>query len=328
MNDTLGRFRGCLLGLAVGDAVGTTVEFRPRGSFHPVVDMTGGGPFHLKPGQWTDDTSMALCLASSLTEVGFDLRDQIERYCCWFKDVYWSSTGVCFDIGTTVRRALADYRRSGDPISGSVDPKAAGNGCIMRLAPVPMFFFPDEDEAADHAARSCLTTHGATECLDAARLLSHVLVRALSGASKADLLAAAALGGFTSPAIAALATGAYVDKSESEIRGSGYVVESLEAALWCFHTTDSYERRCSRRQTWATTPTRRRRCAARSPAPSMGNVASRQHGWRGCTQWRRSARWRMPFISVRSTGAPCPQPNFPVTRTGWRPHVRSGARQS
>lgn len=241
MNDTQDRFRGCLLGLAVGDAVGTTVEFRPRGSFHPVVDMTGGGPFHLKPGQWTDDTSMALCLASSLTEVGFDLRDQIERYCRWFKEGYWSSTGACFDIGTTVRRALDDYRRSGDPISGSVDPKAAGNGCIMRMAPVPMFFFPDEGEAADHSARSCLTTHGAKECLEAARLLSHVLVRALSGVDKAGLLTVSATGEFSSPAIAAIATGAYVAKSESKIRRSGYVIESLEAALWCFHTTDSYE---------------------------------------------------------------------------------------
>jgi len=60
------RYAGCLLGLAVGDAVGTTVEFRPRGSFEPLTDMVGGGPFGLKPGQWTDDTSMALCLAESL----------------------------------------------------------------------------------------------------------------------------------------------------------------------------------------------------------------------------------------------------------------------
>ena len=64
------QFRGCLLGLAIGDAIGTTVEFRLRNSFPPVTDMVGGGPFNLKPGQWTDDTSMALCLATSLVEVG------------------------------------------------------------------------------------------------------------------------------------------------------------------------------------------------------------------------------------------------------------------
>ena len=73
---TRDRFLGCLLGLAVGDAVGTTLEFKPRGSFRPIADMTGGGPFHLAPGQWTDDTSMALCLASSLVERGaFDSAD-------------------------------------------------------------------------------------------------------------------------------------------------------------------------------------------------------------------------------------------------------------
>ena len=101
------RFRGCLLGLAVGDAVGTTVEFQERGSFRPLTDMVGGGPFQLKPGQWTDDTSMALCLATSLvTTKGFNPADQMDRYCDWYQNGYLSSTGRCFDIGNTVRQAL------------------------------------------------------------------------------------------------------------------------------------------------------------------------------------------------------------------------------
>ncbi len=79
--DILERFRGCLLGLAAGDALGTTVEFMPRGNFEPLKDIIGGGPFKLQPGEWTDDTSMALCLAESLVEKdGFAL-DQMERYC-------------------------------------------------------------------------------------------------------------------------------------------------------------------------------------------------------------------------------------------------------
>lgn len=78
------RYRGALLGLACGDAVGTTVEFKPRGSFQPLTDMVGGGPFHLKPGQWTDDTSMALCLAESLLSKNrFDAADQMGRYLNW-----------------------------------------------------------------------------------------------------------------------------------------------------------------------------------------------------------------------------------------------------
>jgi ADP-ribosyl-[dinitrogen reductase] hydrolase len=77
----LDRFRGCLLGLAAGDAVGTSVEFCPRGTFEPLTDMVGGGPFNLAAGQWTDDTSMALCLATSLIRQGsFDALDQMERY--------------------------------------------------------------------------------------------------------------------------------------------------------------------------------------------------------------------------------------------------------
>jgi hypothetical protein len=88
------RYRGCLLGLAVGDALGTTLEFKPPGSFDPVGDMVGGGPFGLRPGEWTDDTSMALCLAESLIERrGFDPVDQLERYCRWYRLGHLSSTG-------------------------------------------------------------------------------------------------------------------------------------------------------------------------------------------------------------------------------------------
>ena len=133
----LDRFRGCLLGLACGDAVGTSVEFMPRGSFLPVMDMIGGGPFNLQPGKWTDDTSMALCLAESLLKKGcFDAVDQMERYLNWWTSGYLSSTGVCFDIGLTVRQALADFQRNGDPYAGSTDRYSAGNGSLMRLAPV------------------------------------------------------------------------------------------------------------------------------------------------------------------------------------------------
>ena len=104
------RYLGCLLGLACGDAVGTTVEFSPRGTFTAVSDMIGGGPFNLNAGEWTDDTSMALCLAHSLIEKGgFDATDQMNRYTNWHEHGYMSSNGVCFDIGNTVRSALT-YR--------------------------------------------------------------------------------------------------------------------------------------------------------------------------------------------------------------------------
>lgn len=97
------RYTGCLLGLAVGDALGTTLEFQAPGTVEPIHDMVGGGPFGLAPGQWTDDTSMALCLAESLIACdGFGARDQMDRYLRWYREGYLSSTGRCFDIGNTL----------------------------------------------------------------------------------------------------------------------------------------------------------------------------------------------------------------------------------
>jgi len=239
---TRDRYRGCLLGLACGDAVGTAVELRPRGSFPALTGMVGGGPFRLRPGEWTDDTSLALCLGESLLACrGFDARDQMERYVRWWREGHWSSNGRCFDIGTTVHHALESFRATGEPRAGSTDPERAGNGSLMRLAPVAMYFAPDARRAVHFAGESSRTTHGAAEAVDACRLLAALLVRALAGAGKEEVLAAGADGlpdgRPLEPAIAALARGAYRNKRKPQVRGSGYVVESLEAALWCFHGT-------------------------------------------------------------------------------------------
>ncbi|MEB3230085.1 MAG: ADP-ribosylglycohydrolase family protein [Leptolyngbyaceae bacterium] len=240
--EPLHRFRGCLLGLATGDAVGTTVEFRPRGSFPPVTDMVGGGPFGLNPGQWTDDTSMALCLATSLlSQNSFDAVDQMNRYCDWYDHGYLSSTGECFDIGNATSRSLRQYRQFGNPFSGSSHSRSAGNGCLMRLAPVPMFFYPDRDRTIHFSGESSRTTHGAVECIDASRLFGDILHRALSGASKDEILWQSDPDIVDSPSIKAIATGIYREKPIDEIESTGYVVHSLEAALWCFWTTDSYK---------------------------------------------------------------------------------------
>jgi len=140
--DLRSRSRGALLGLAAGDALGTTLEFQPGP--HQLTDMVGGGPFGLWPGEWTDDTSMALCLACSLVELGrFDAADQMQRYVDWWREGYMSSNGRCFDIGNTVATALRRFQATGEPHAGSTDPFTAGNGSLMRLAPVPLFFHAD-----------------------------------------------------------------------------------------------------------------------------------------------------------------------------------------
>jgi len=207
--------------------------------------MVGGGPFGLKPGEWTDDTSMALCLATSLVEQGrFDPHDQMIRYCKWWEEGYLSSTGRCFDIGNATRAALSRFRRTGDPFSGSTDPNSAGNGSLMRLAPVPMFFFPDYLAAVRFSGESSRTTHGAAECVDACRLFGSMLFKALSGQPKEEILFGDPFPDRQEPPLSdriqALAGGAYRGKSERDIRGGGYVVQSLEAALWCFYCTDNF----------------------------------------------------------------------------------------
>jgi ADP-ribosylglycohydrolase len=240
------------LGLAAGDAVGTAVEFALPGSFQPLVDMVGGGPFNLRPGEWTDDTSMALCLAESLVLCqGFDPADQMQRYLRWYREGYMSSNGRCFDIGNTVRRALVEFERSGNPYAGSIDPKAAGNGSIMRLAPVAMYYASQPREAIEKCAESSRTTHGAVNAIDGCRYLGALLVGALNGASKDDLLTEhfSPVEGYWSqhplaPEIDEVALGSFKRQQPPEIEGSGYVVCSLKAALWAFYHTDTYRDGC------------------------------------------------------------------------------------
>jgi ADP-ribosyl-[dinitrogen reductase] hydrolase len=238
------KARGCLAGLAVGDAVGTTAEFRPKGSFRTITDMIGGGPFDLQPGEWTDDTSMALCLAESLIERdGFDARDQMERYCRWWRQGHWSATGKCFDIGNTVSAALLKFERTGEPFSGSTSPGTAGNGSIMRLAPVPIFRRARDMEpevTIERARESSRTTHGAAECLDACEVLAGLIHGLLGGASKDEALQRLKSRPVQSPNVQRIIDGSYVGKDPADVWASGYVLQTLEAALWAFHRTTDF----------------------------------------------------------------------------------------
>ena len=245
---TRDRFRGCLLGLAAGDALGTTLEFKPPGTFEPIDDIVGGGPFGLEPGQWTDDTSMALCLATSLVECGgFDPADQMQRYVRWWREGYLSSTGECFDIGITTRGALSRFMQRGEPYAGSAHLNSAGNGSLMRLAPVPMRYAGDAAEAIARAADSSRVTHGATEAVDACRYYAGLLVGALRGVGKQTLLSPGhcPIEGLwerepLADKVALVASGSFKDRDPPHIRGTGYVVDALEAALWAFDRSDTF----------------------------------------------------------------------------------------
>ena len=233
------RALGAFLGLAIGDAVGTTLEFTLRDAQPRLEDMTGGGVFKLPPGAWTDDTSMALALADSLAATGtLDCRDLMDRFTGWWRNGEYSCTGTCFDIGNATRGALARYSRTGDPFAGSTDPQTAGNGSLMRLAPVAVRFWNDRTRLIATAADQSRTTHGAEEAVDACRAFAELLADAIAGTPRAALLAPRSFEG--APAVAGIVAGSWRGRARDEIRSSGYVVHTLEAALWSVARTGSF----------------------------------------------------------------------------------------
>ena len=189
---TRDRFRGSLVGLAVGDALGATVEFKKPGSFVPPTELVGGGPFKLKPGEWTDDTSQALCLAESLVERGgFNAGNCMSRLYRWMTQGHLSVNGKCFDIGTSASASLREFGRTGDPYQGRPDRDT--NGALMRLAPVPLTYAGLPGEAIRYAELATKMTHGGAETIAASRYLAGLLVGAACGAGHAALFPPGAL---------------------------------------------------------------------------------------------------------------------------------------
>ncbi|HID20896.1 MAG TPA: ADP-ribosylglycohydrolase family protein, partial [Planctomycetaceae bacterium] len=239
-DDVQDRRAGALWGLAIGDALGAAVEFRPAGTFEPVTGYRAGGPHGLNAGEWTDDTSLALALADSLGEAGWNLHDQMRRYVAWWRHGEYSVNGRCFDIGTTTAAALSQFQRTGDAHhSGQRSEWASGNGSIMRLAPVPIRYvhlFPDRiDELGRLAAESSLTTHASSQCISACRYMAVVLAALMQGLDRDEVLAP----GWDvlrrlrqieplHPAVDEVAAGSFRERQPPEIQGAGYVVRSLE----------------------------------------------------------------------------------------------------
>jgi ADP-ribosyl-[dinitrogen reductase] hydrolase len=235
------RAVGAFVGLAVGDALGAPVEFCRRGTFAPVVSMLGGGRFALHPGQWTDDTSMAICLAESLLfDPYLDVMDLAHRFVRWVEDGTNSSTGRCFGVGRQTLQALGRFRRTGNPLAGDHDPRAAGNGSIMRLAPVATLRWHDPTEAARIAASQSLITHGAPEVIACCELLTSVLCRAICGADKNDILSLCASTSWP-PTVQAIGAGSWRGKSIADLDSTGHAIGTMESALWSFATTSSFE---------------------------------------------------------------------------------------
>jgi ADP-ribosylglycohydrolase len=246
------RQRGTLIGLAVGDALGAAVEFESPGTFPEVTGFRAGGPHGLDAGGWTDDTSMALALADSIASTGWDLNDQARRYVAWWRKGAYSVNGRCFDIGGTTWAGLNKFEQTGDArASGDTSDYACGNGSIMRLAPVPIRFaeqFPDRlQELVALAAESSLPTHPHPRCTSACVYLTLVLCGLIHGRPREEVLrpdweALRRVREMVTlhPDVAEVADGSYRRKRPPEIVGGGFVVHSLEAALWAFHDAQDF----------------------------------------------------------------------------------------
>jgi ADP-ribosyl-[dinitrogen reductase] hydrolase len=256
MTEQQDRFLGSLVGLATGDALGTTNEFVPQHAVTPVIDIVGGGKFRLLPGMWTDDTSMALCLAESLIEKGgrFDGIDQQERYYKWYMDGHLSSNGKCFDIGKTTRKHLLENLDAKREFHPNVSDGASGNGALMRLAPIPMLYslVSSTDVAIVKSGDNSMTTHPSEISRDCCRYYAGLIIGAIHGATKEELTSSLYIPPHlpksywsTHPlrdeVLAVVRDQSFKTKSPPDIRNGAFSVDSLEAALWGFHRSNSFE---------------------------------------------------------------------------------------
>ena len=224
------------MGLAVADAVGTTNEFKWAGTFEPITDMVGGGPFLLKPGQWTDDTSMALCIADSLLAKGrYDSFDVMERYQRWYSKGYRSSTDRCFDIGGQVRAALFDYEHEQRVPVTAERSNSAGNGAIMRLAPMVIAGFRSRSprEIVATAGLSARETHFSAEAEAATEVFAALLVGALLGWAPERIVdvAWASTGAAFDDVAARVISADPTERASWEAHTSGYIIHGLRLAV-------------------------------------------------------------------------------------------------
>jgi len=253
-----------LLGIAVADALGVPVEFNSRASLvaRPVTNMREFGSHHQPAGTWSDDSSLAFCLAESLC-LGYDLNDQAKRFVAWRNEAYWSARGKVFDIGIATNAAVAELARGGNPIlAGGRDEGDNGNGSLMRMLPLIAYLkdLPIGDRFGKVREVSSLT-HGHIRSVIACFLYTEFALRLLAG-----YLPGAAIRYLRTEVLDFLSAHPLCAKSELEkfhrvlflpigpyeqiavedevadrIHSSGYVVSTLEASLWCLFQTASYK---------------------------------------------------------------------------------------
>jgi ADP-ribosyl-[dinitrogen reductase] hydrolase len=234
------RAVGALLGLAVGNALGTTLTRKDRDSQAPITDMIGGGLGKLKPGEWSHDVSMALALSASLLKCGeLEESDLMIRFWNVVRRGEYSSIGKPAAVDPVTLNAIRRWEKVGNPVAGSTDPETAGDGSLVRVAPIAIRFWRDWDRLREAAERQSRVTHGAEEAVHACIVFAEILANAIEGQSKEQMLQT----GQTRlvSAVQGVVDGSWRGKNRDDIQSTGNIVDTLETALWCFDRTDSFE---------------------------------------------------------------------------------------
>lgn len=220
--------RDAVYGLAVGDALGLPVQFEERGSFH-VKKMTGYGTYNMEPGTWSDDTSLTLATCDSIKLMGrIDLEDLM---CCmtdWYKNGKYTPDGKSFDVGMTTGAALS----RGEGLS---DEASNGNGSLMRI--IPLAFLPEvtDDEIREVSA----LTHGHRISKSACVTYIHIARELLQGRSIKEAVETSVNDGIEESLFKNLLT--ISSLPVEQIKSTGYVADTLEAAIWTLENTDNFK---------------------------------------------------------------------------------------
>ena len=238
--DASDRAVGALVGLAIGDALGAPVEFCRRDTFELVTEMRAGGYFRLPAGAWTDDTAMALCLAESLIEYPqLEPKDLLGRFCVWASEGANTSTGVCVGIGQNTLRVLGNYHRTGTLLAPETRQRSDGNGAVMRLSPVAVRHWRDPFEARRIAKLQSRTTHYSDLSAGACEALAATLSCLIEGVAW-EHASRPAPAEHWPDAIKAISGENWHQRSRDSICSTGFVVHTLEAAMWAVATTSSF----------------------------------------------------------------------------------------
>lgn len=250
------RLAGAFWGALAGDALGVPVEFQDRETLrkNPVTAMRGFGTHRQPAGTWSDDSSLLLCTVDSLAACGkFDAADLGKRFVRWERDGYWTPHGVVFDIGIATSHAIANLARRTPPEeAGGADVQSNGNGSLMRILPIALWFRASPDaELAALAQRASSLTHRHPRSQMACALYCLLVRELLTGTAPADALRTAlqAFGRvFVQPPFLAerrhfqmLERGNIAEAVERDIASSGYVIHTLTASIWCLLTSASFE---------------------------------------------------------------------------------------